>query len=525
MRAKKGKQKGFTLALVLILSTVIVLLSLGIAYISQTGFLSVAAENKYRIAENEADWGLNQVIEAVKSGTQNCTGTFTLTPPGGKGIVKIFTTSAGDTCFVWSKAEYGDAEVAKVAAISVGNSPSYGAVLIRDTTKLGFAPGATIESCDYTCVTPAMILGGNFSPTYYRTRPWWQQYYSLQVTNCSSLPALSWRGGKKNSTVYIASNAIPQVETGADFSKIYNTLFGYGVNDQKDLVSKLSKNYGVTFNGSVPVGITAQKVWVPPEGLSNISCTAQNSYIYCSATNGSSKTSFVIKVNPDGTFSYGSQTYDALNLKSGSLTVVDLPGGKVVAKEVDVKGSLKNALVVATEDLTIVKRATVSNSELFSSNFYLEKTRGGGPPVVNLYSTLIYAGGDEAKVNLFHGGPPIDLGTPEAPVSFIFNTKTVDFEAQGTHGAGKGGSTKELNGLLFVTERAQNATILMERPYTFNGAIVSNTPNTTFELRTTVAFNSTIIRNLASQFDFLKEPRCGVPQVKESVLFTKMQVY
>jgi len=120
---KSQKNKGFILVTVLILSLVLVILGITAAFINQIGYFSIAAETKYKIVENNAEWGLMKAVENLYLKAQSCSGNVSYTPSIGDPVqIKFF--KAGNNCFIWSKAVYKNAKVVKIAVITIysGNS-------------------------------------------------------------------------------------------------------------------------------------------------------------------------------------------------------------------------------------------------------------------------------------------------------------------------------------------------------------------------------------------------------------------
>ncbi len=428
------RQAGFSLALVLILSAVLVLLGMAVVYLTKTGFESVAAENKHEIAANAAEYGLTTVAAAIKSGNQTCAGSLTVNTPQGISVT-VDLVKGGNACFIWSKSNYKTARAVKVAVISLVPSNPYAPLLVKTPSSLS-STSSQVESCDYTCVTPAVISG--------TTLPAGVSYTTQacgQVTTTSNL-------------VLVSNSSKPLIQN-SKFYGIYQLAFGQSITNQVALLNKLSQTYGVQFNGSVPVGISGHNVWTPTETITNFSCTADDYYgtfkIVCSGyVNGISQTyNFILNSNGTYTYTGNGKVYDVLNLAGAELTVYSLIGGKVVAKDVYVKGLVENATLVATNSTNIYRTyrtppcLRIENSLIFSKNLDIDFQGlsmmcqcGMGMMYTEnpfISNTLIYAGGDNATLNLVRGSGPYYpyFGDKTVPVVAILNAKNVSISFSG----------------------------------------------------------------------------------------------
>jgi len=435
------RQAGFSLALVLILSAVLVLLGMAVVYLTRTGFESIAAENKHEVAANAAEYGLATVAAAIKSGNQTCAGSLTINTPQGISVT-VDLVKGGNACFIWSKSNYKTARAVKVTVISLVPPNPYAPLLVKIPSSLS-STSSQVESCDYTCVTPAVISG--------TTLPAGVSYTTQacgQVTTTSNL-------------VLVSNSSKPLIQN-SKFYGIYQLAFGQSITNQVALLNKLSQTYGVQFNGSVPIGIRGYNVWSPTETVTNFSCTADDYYgtykIVCSGyVNGVSQTyNFILNSNGTYTYTGNGKVYDVLNLAGAELTVYNLEGGKVIAKDVEVKGIIYNSTLVATDNFNLYTywrrgccmRSTpeikIGKSILFANNldlYFPTVNRGcrcmGRYENPFIWDTLFYAGGNTSSItldrNVSMGEYYPYLGDREdAPVVFILNTSNASISFKGS---------------------------------------------------------------------------------------------
>ena len=486
-------QQGFALAFVIVISLVLILIGGGIFYIVNSRFSEAAAENKNEIAENLADWGINQIIEALANGTQTCNGSVTLTSLTG-GTVNVRLVRSGPSCFIWSSANFSSAKSIKIGVITINDVKDYAPFVFKNLTYFGAKSKWVVESCDPLCTTPAMVLGN-----------------TLTIATTGGGGGGGGGGGK---LFGFLSNATPVVEENADLTDIYPSVFGATILNLSQLLDEISTSFDVTFSSNdTPVTIAGTNEWYPPAGVTGFSCTADVT-ISC-LINGTNVT-FTPAANGSFLCSLDNKYYDALNFKGGSLTVYTLSGGKVLADNVTISATsqVNNATIVGRNALEI-DGGVIYNASILAGNLTVS--------LADIKDSFIYSGGSYANIDFYAtggigggGGSLFTIGNLTDPNVWILNAEQVSFNA----------SKVAVYGLVFVTENAQSVEVNFLKKARFYGAFLSNSlSNTIYTWGAAVNFSSQVINTLALKYSFIAPAPCGRVIVKAPLLFTKISTY
>ena len=130
------EDKGFVLVMALVTSLVVFVLGAAGMYISQAGYASVSAEQRYQIAEKNANFGLMKATTDILSGTISCGDNPSYS--SGSGSVKVVTLQAGNSCFIWSEGRFGPARMVKVNVVSTGGGSDVAGLIFNQFTGSDF---------------------------------------------------------------------------------------------------------------------------------------------------------------------------------------------------------------------------------------------------------------------------------------------------------------------------------------------------------------------------------------------------
>ncbi|MDW8095741.1 MAG: hypothetical protein RMI51_02955 [Aquificaceae bacterium] len=515
------REKGFALLPALVISTAVLIMGMGAMYMSEMGFRSVSAEHRWLLLEKSANAGLMQTVGDIANNSFTCGNSRNLSYNGAN--VEVRTTSAGGSCFVWSRATSGNASVVKVSIVTMGgSSTNHGAAVFRSLNNLSLGGSASIVSCDTNCRTSAVVIGNSLSSPPEENL----------VSSCPNNP----RGVTALVDPYVP-NAFPE---NADLTnKVFNNI-----NDRNQLLQTLTNRFNVTFNNGTPNGISgnAQNITDSNGGLlPNIpsgttidvcrayynNCTARGYSISCT---GNTNLNFnwapdVYYVTVSGS---NSVLFYCRNIDFGPNSTLRLDGSPMIAVTVGgvlaardiILGNGNNNHISANLVLTLVARnsvedngnnLTLNNVNIFSRNITLDNAG------LRLFGGVLYAGGSDAgKVDIKLNSNS-QLGIVNHPVLIISDHK-MEIDGRGN---------AEINGLVFAANTKGGFGISGDGNFSINGMVFSETYDNSVYMsgNSAIRFNPNILRTLHNRYSFVRQPECSTTQSRIPLMQTKITVY
>lgn len=535
-------EKGFSLVTVLLLTAVIITLGSAAFYVSYYGYNMVSASTKYRIAEARAEYGIMKAFEYVYTGT-DCSQLSSKTYGNG---ITVTTVKAGNNCLIKAVGSFSNAQVAKVA-IAGSSSSNYAAAVMCNLTSLNLGGNSSIESCDNSCPTHALITGNNYNIP-------------------SNIPInKTCNNNNKGLTAY---NMDPyKYDPNLCQQSLLSTYFN-DLPDRNALFNKMTQLYGVAFDNGKPTGLTTNGASLTLTDQTNPSNLQNNNNTYdlCNfgqninlgTVTGSGNTLTAsscynisgvnIQVKPTFTWD-GSKykvnfvkfkSYDDCNKENaktetmstiycknvdlGQNTTLNLGsnfsgGGALAANEVnftgDVSPSSSLTLVARNNANMTTNKVNVSNVKIFAQNYNISANN------LTVENSLIFGGGGGQNINI-NLNSNSELGTPDNPV-LIISDNNINIQRNGN---------AEINGIVYATSNNNNLNIGSGNGnFNINGMLVSEGQNNNINIsgNFTISFYRNIITNVANRFKNLlnlKPPTCGtVTNLRYSDIITKQTLY
>lgn len=500
------RNKGFALATTLVIAVVVLVMGLAGMYVSEMGFRSLSAEQRWHLAEKAANAALMETARRIIDGTpcNSASGSMNFNNAN----VLVQTREAGGACFLWAQATLGNARVVKVSVITARSLALLGAanfLYLDPDSSLG-GSGA-IASCDDNCRTSALLTGNSL------TRPPNEHV----VEQCPNNPR---RGTTALVDPYVP-NAFPPGHdlTGEIFDNLRN---------RDQLLEKLSEQFHVQFQNGAPVGISNRVLRVCTlSGLTTCSTTSNNN-IRCGnydiTWQGGAydirHNNNIIERNCGGV-DLGNAT---LSLTSGLRS-----GGALVARNInlgsgEVTGEGTNGLTLIARNLLEDggNHLSVNSVNVFAQNILLNDQSIGWS------GGVLYTGGGTATSC---SNPPsngcfyIDLnsnsrlGSQTQPVLIVVdNNMTI-----------RRNGNAEIYGLIFATSNSNEFVIgAGNGTFDINGMVVDNSPSNNrinFSGNFEIWFNSDVIRALSNTYTFVKPPLCNPVTVGIPFMQTKTTTY
>ncbi len=479
------KRKGIALISVLVSTLIVFLIVMAAVYISKSGYKILTMEEKYEIAEKQANARLMQAVKYVIS-QNKCPVNLT--------DVYSIPDANNQTCFIKVKGSFKGAFVLKTALIPIKPQFEGGAVL-KYVSSLSVIKGVSLfTSCDPSCPVPALITGNTITGVA-----------SYQYPVCPVLTKTGGGGGgagggggggKITGLSAIALTTAPAAYLPNAFN--YNTTdltsSLFIPSSREDLIQTFSKDYQVKFLDGKPSGL------INPDGnFSYKSCNATLNQIICDNGN-----TFIWN---GSAYIKNSESYNSLEFGDAVLYFYGTfnGGGKLSAYDVEFGN---NAIInpINTKLTVVAKNALYLDSNWLAINntsFFAYYTEIEGKNL-SLGDVMFYTGGTGGS--LYINGTRGIFGSPGHPVLFIADNNFYLGRIK----------KSTIYGAIFITDKAQSFTI--DGGITggggsnlvFNGTIVSNSLQATLILkRFTLNFNKTAIADLSKSFSFVKPPFCN----------------
>jgi len=492
---KNSRQGGFVLVHVLILSLILILVSVGVTFITQIGFFSIAAEKRYQIAEKRANIGLMTVLA-----NGNCSD-YTE-----EGInVKAVKDVGYNMCFVWSQGTYFGAKVVKIGMFPLKGS-NWAAAMFRHLNNLSGLGGSSAiigydnpeNSCDdpNSCIAPALVTGNQLNP---------QNIVIACYTNQNNL-------GQGLVSIVNPYKYDPILQTQDLTSKIFNA------ENRTEMLNNFSTIFQVNFNNGTPVGLINNNDVL---SISANECTTiNNDTITCG--NGTINFKWT-----ETCYQFGSNCISKLDLGPNAKLTFDgsfSGGGYIAANQIifsqkaNVKTNSPLVLVARNQISATQNDINVSNVFMFSQNYDLSGKK------LTITNSLIYSGGagvGDLNINL---NSDSKLGDETSSV-LIISDNNINITRNGN---------AEIWGIIFTTEANNDFNIGSGNGnFKIHGAVISNSLNNNnlnisgnFEIR----FNFKAIERLFQAFqnlgfNVLKPPSCGASGLRNFYLFTTIKIY
>ncbi len=170
--------KGFVLVAVLVTSVVVFVLGVAGMYISQIGYASISAEQRFQIAEKNANYALMKATTDILSGTITCGDEPSYS--AGVGNTRVRTLQAGNSCFIWAEGTFGPARVVKVNVVSTGGGADVAALVFNTFSGTDFSlknkseissggsdcPAISYEDCGPVCGAINDYIGCSRRPSW-----------------------------------------------------------------------------------------------------------------------------------------------------------------------------------------------------------------------------------------------------------------------------------------------------------------------------------------------------------------------
>jgi hypothetical protein len=523
-------EKGFSLVTVLLLTAVIITLGSAAFYVSYYGYNMVSASTKYRIAEARAEYGIMKAFEYVYTGT-DCSQLSSKTYGNG---ITVTTVKAGNNCLIKAVGSFSNAQVAKVAIAGSSSSSNYAAAVMCNLTNLNLGGNSSIESCDNSCPTHALITWNDYS----------NRLNNISLNNTC----------KNNNGGLTAYNMDPyKYDPNLCQQSLLSTYFN-GLPDRNALFNKMTQLYGVAFDNGKPTGLTTNGASLTLTDQTNPSNLQNNTYDLCNfgqninleTVTGSGNTLTAsscynisgvnIQVKP--TFTWDGSKYKVnfvncnnnsnlstiycKNVDLGQNTTLNLGsnfsgGGALAANQVnftgDVSPSSSLTLVARNNANMTTNEVNVSNVNIFAQNYNISANN------LTVENSLIFGGGGGQNINI-NLNSNSKLGTPYNPV-LIISDNNINIQRNGN---------AEINGIVYATSNNNNLNIGSGNGnFNINGMLVSEGQNNNINIsgNFTISFYPNIITNVANRFNnLLKPPTCGtVTNLRYSDIITKQTLY
>jgi len=508
MRGNYKKDKGYALMTVLIFFTVLLIIGLGLGYITQKGYLSISAEAKFAKAEKLANMGLLAVIENGTCGNYTAEGIN-----GGKINVIAIKDNGTKNCLVWSEGNYSGARVVKTAIFSLSGS-NWGAGIFKKLNNLsGLGGDAAIVGYDYpenycndtnSCMVPALVTGNDMNSTF-------SQYYN-KLNICSN------NTSENNLGSGLLAYRTDPYKYDPDLANKDLTELLFNAHNRTEMLVKLSEVFKVQFSNGKPDGILNPDLG--PYQLGNVNnCEASGNKISCDNKR--------IEITWNGThYVYNGRGYQSIDFGQNAQITIEgnFTGGGIIAGnyikfEGDVipqsSGNPTTLTLIARNQIEMSsnKIDNVQNTFMFAQNYNIDANS------MTVENSLIYSGGNlTIKLN-----SNTKLGTQESPV-LIISDDTINIEKNGT---------PHIWGVIFATENNNNFKISGNGNLKIHGTVISNSNSTNqkidlsgnFEIRFNFKTIEKLYKNLSGLvgFNFLKPPVCG--DKRKLLKLTGMRVY
>ncbi|MEM5855025.1 MAG: hypothetical protein QW472_01735 [Candidatus Aenigmatarchaeota archaeon] len=490
-RIKKTRRKGFVICIVLLLSLVLVLIASAGVILSGTSLTNLGLEFKKQKAEKGANYALMDVLYKIYNGEISCSNVTetSITYNIDEVNVEVRGVKGGETCFLWVKAKFKNAQTVKTAIVAESIA-EIAPLMSRRFDNFNLDGSSAIISCEKFCKTSGVLTGyldkSQIPPAY-------------EVIDC---PTRTGRGVYATLSPVVYINDKYQNE---DFTK---TIFN--ADNREELLDKLSEIFRVKLTNGSPDGIIGEYDEVVNNNYvkggnfdvcgikftsrRSIQCTAKANTIMCTGYN------VVIKWDTSSNkYIINDIAYcSALDFEENvTINLVNFSGGGIIASGDFViagdVGNERNLTLIARNRITDNKNNSfLKNVYIFSQNVYIDDNRifwDGG---------LIYTGGKGSSVLDIQSRSQI--GTPENPVLIISdNELKIDSE---------GGAT--IYGVVFATKAAQKTEIILIGSK-IQGAIISNSLSNTFYTsgKSLLYFDFGVIKNLSEREQILKTPSCN----------------
>ncbi|WP_297890075.1 hypothetical protein [Sulfurihydrogenibium sp.] len=525
-----NNEKGFSLITVLILSAVVFVLGSAAVYVSQYGYILVSSDVKYKTAEKRADYGIMKVFNDMNNQQLNCGDSKNYAD----GVV-VYTVKAGSSCFIKSVGTFAGATVSKIAVISTqSTSTKYATVVMCNLSNMKLDGSSSIESCESSCITPALITGNDYT----------NRLNNISLNNTC----------KNNNGGLTAYNMDPyKYDPNLCQQSLLSTYFN-GLPDRNALFNKMTQLYGVAFDNGKPTGLTTNGASLTLTDQTNPSNLQNNTYDLCNfgqninleTVTGSGNTLTAsscynisgvnIQVKP--TFTWDGSKYKVnfvncnnnsnlstiycKNVDLGQNTTLNLGsnfsgGGALAANEVnftgDVSPSSSLTLVARNNANMTTNKVNVSNVNIFAQNYNISANN------LTVENSLIFGGGGGQNINI-NLDSNSKLGTPDNPV-LIISDNNINIQRNGN---------AEINGIVYATSNNNNLNIGSGNGnFNINGMLVSEGQNNNINIsgNFTISFDPIVITNVANKFNnLLKPPTCGtVTNLRYSDIITKQTLY
>ena len=513
------KNKGYVLASLLVLSTVLLILGMGAMYMTEMGLRSLSAEQRWHRMEKAANAGINEAVNRIVNG-ENCGININLN--FNNALVEVRTVWAGNGCFIWSRADIGNSRVVKTAIIPI-DLPLGAANFVKlDTVFNNPINTWSVRSCDTNCQVPALMTGNELNP----------------------LPRT--QGCTGSDAGYLRSYIIPYVPNAFGPNENLTSRVFNGASNRNELFNILNQGFGVNFR---PNG---EPTYDPP----NFKCRLHG-YRYCEVStldNNKIKCGNSIVFNDDGTYA-DTRIIITWSSKDALYNIIDNTNEQTIAKCENISlpnadlyfyGEFQGGGIIQAKSINLEDRwegscddflgdcistpayGIVHNVTFVTDNFQV-KNKGIGSP--RLHNVNIFAEKLRAEINrgtimdvgvLYAGGPNgfmiLDiaqghtLGTEENPVLIIVDYK---MEIHQYHGEGQ----SQINGLIYITENARSFKFRNSsndsnhnKYLNLSGMLVSNSRNENYippHFAHTIIFRRDILNTLATKYSFVRRPGCG----------------
>ena len=515
------KNKGFALVSVLVLSTVLLIMGMGGMYMTEMGFRSLSAEQRWHRLEKAANAGIMQVANEIASSEQ-CNINRNLSFNGA--TVEVRTVSAGSGCFIWSRATLGNSRVVKTATLVFGpTSFNVGVLAARNLVTLNLNNQSYILSCDDTCQMPAAVTGN-------------------ELTN---LPPRNQVNGCPENPTGLTSTVIPYLYNSKFAEDLTNLLFRE--NNRYGLFNRLSRIYNIYFDhvGAIQINSssnTYRNNWCIVSSPGGNCRTISNDTISCNNVdvkweNGVYR---IIRCNNCGTSSRCNNSAN-LYLNTGSTAPLNIQHSFVGNGSIGVNGIINITSTVTTlQNITFITQrpgyysgssinitangATFNNVSIIASdafNINLTNTTWNGG--------ILFDGTGDANIAMNNS----NLGTRNNPV-LIFNDWNLSI---------RNSTNSQINGLMYNSAYYYSrATTIIDLSSTggsldINGMIVMNTTgnnavNSGSSGRLRIKFDKEVMSNLARLLDYVRTPEefcrdniIGGPIINTPFIQTKTTTY
>ena len=538
------KSKGFALVSVLVLSTVLLLMGMGAMYMSEMGFRSLSAEQRWHTLEKAANAGINQVVRQMEVFNGMCNVNRDLNFNGAR--VEVQTERAVNGCFIWSRATLGDSRVVKTAIIRI-DIPLGTANFVK-LDDFNLESGASISACDQNCQVPALLTGNDLN---------------LVSGSCSS----TFDIGSNLSQAYVPNAFLPN-------ENLTSRVF-LRASKRDELLHRLNLGYQVIFRpdgtpyvdvrthcdfrsqyqycevkseaNKIQCGSLAGSGNNPQMGSAQINITYNNYYSYYDIRdmNDQSIESCLDIALPEvyfyNTFEGGRTIYANLIVLSNKQECVPVRRG-VIQCGVSYNPFVKGVTLVADEFVIRRQQSTdsaanisASDVNIFARRLYLDNGIGYWNVRINIDRALMYVGGSDGSLSLTQQTSQTS-GFNDMPVMNIDSSLIiVDNKLETSLNAATFG------GLVYVTENAQRVDFEIGRypgVSSFRGMFVSNSRGYNklhLGANARMEFDPSVLNQIADRYanppnqnlnGFVRRPQCGVEYaIRVPLIQTKTTAY